>query len=171
MAKDVDEALLHKAADGRQRRQRVERGSGSGSGCAWVSVERREGLVKVSHHDHLLRVEAPPKQLAVEFVCQLVLGGVGRPVVEAAGHVFECLVGKRGAAASPRGAASRSDHSVIVIVSSFRRHQSTRRRLHPDRPQSNSEARPRTSARRRKRKPPAPCRRCWPGFVCPRHRS
>jgi len=39
------------------------------------------------------------------------------------------LVGKRGAAASPRGAASRSGHSVLVIVSSSRRHQSTRRTL------------------------------------------
>ena len=46
-------------------------------------------------------------------------------------RLWSSLVGKRGAAASPRGAASRSDHSVLVIVSSSRRHQSTRRTLLP----------------------------------------
>ena len=84
MAKGIGETLLQQAADGRHGCCSWAR---RGSGCVRKPDERCQGLVEVSHHDHLLRVKAPAQQLAVQSVGQLVLRRVGQAVVEAAGHV------------------------------------------------------------------------------------
>ena len=68
MTVDVGESLLQQAcaADGRQSRsQRVKGASSSVCARQPVELERREGLVEVSHHDLLLRVKDPAQQLAV----------------------------------------------------------------------------------------------------------